>query len=99
MPVWYLSKDSGTILFRGKEIDFHSAKEALENGISMVHQELNPGITTFGDGQHVAGAISTKGMFVDQDKMYRETKAILMNWILISIRVRASVHYLFRKCR
>ncbi|MFV1084620.1 ATP-binding cassette domain-containing protein, partial [Klebsiella pneumoniae] len=34
-------KDSGTILFQGKEIDFHSAKEALENGISMVHQELN----------------------------------------------------------
>ena len=33
-------KDSGTILFQGKEIDFHSAKEALENGISMVHQEL-----------------------------------------------------------
>lgn len=51
-------KDSGTILFRGKEIDFHSAKEALENGISMVHRELNLGITTFGDGQHVAGAIS-----------------------------------------
>lgn len=24
-------KDSGTILFQGKEIDFHSAKEALEN--------------------------------------------------------------------
>ncbi len=24
MPVWYLSKDSGTILFQGKEIDFHS---------------------------------------------------------------------------
>ncbi|ONG06386.1 sugar ABC transporter ATP-binding protein, partial [Escherichia coli] len=33
-------KDSGTILFQGKEIDFHSAKEALENGISMV-QEVN----------------------------------------------------------
>ena len=24
--------------FQGKEIDFHSAKEALENGISMVHR-------------------------------------------------------------
>ena len=34
-------KDSGTILFQGKEIDFHSAKEALENGVAMVHQELN----------------------------------------------------------
>ena len=34
-------KDSGTILFQGKEVDFHSAKEALENGVAMVHQELN----------------------------------------------------------
>ncbi len=34
-------KDSGTILCQVKEIDLASAKEALENGISMVHQELN----------------------------------------------------------
>ncbi len=99
MPVWYLSKDSGTILFRGKEIDFHSAKEALENGISMVHQELNPVLQRSVMDNMWLGRYPTKGMFVDQDKMYRETKAILMNWILISIRVRASVHYLFRKCR
>ncbi len=31
-------KDSGSIVFQGKEVDFHSAKEALENGISMVHR-------------------------------------------------------------
>lgn len=99
MPVWYLSKDSGTILFQGKEIDFHSAKEALENGISMVHQELNLVLQRSVMDNMWLGRYPTKGMFVDQDKMYRETKAILMNWILISIRVRASVHYLFRKCR
>ena len=34
-------KDAGTIIFQGKEINFHSAKEALDNGVSMVHQELN----------------------------------------------------------
>ncbi|MDN6633754.1 MAG: ATP-binding cassette domain-containing protein, partial [Enterobacterales bacterium] len=34
-------KDSGRILFQGKEINFKSAKEALEHGVSMVHQELN----------------------------------------------------------
>lgn len=92
-------KDSGTILFQGKEIDFHSAKEALENGISMVHQELNLVLQRSVMDNMWLGRYPTKGMFVDQDKMYRETKAILMNWILISIRVRASVHYLFRKCR
>ena len=92
-------KDSGTILFRGKEIDFHSAKEALENGISMVHRELNPVLQRSVMDNMWLGRYPTKGMFVDQDKMYRETKAILMNWILISIRVRASAHYPFRKCR
>lgn len=76
MPVWYLSKDSGTILFQGKEIDFHSAKEALENGISMVHQELNLVLQRSVMDNMWLGRYPTKGMFVDQDKMYRETKAI-----------------------
>lgn len=65
----------------------------------MVHQELNLVLQRSVMDNMWLGRYPTKGMFVDQDKMYRETKAILMNWILISIRVRASVHYLFRKCR
>ena len=69
-------KDSGTILFQGKEIDFHYAKEALENGISMVHQELNLVLQRSVMDNMWLGRYPTKGMFVDQDKMYRETKAI-----------------------
>lgn len=65
----------------------------------MVHQELNLVLQRSVMDNMWLGRYPTKGMFVDQDKMYRETKAILMNWILISIRVRASAHYLFRKCR
>ena len=34
-------KDEGTILLDGKEINFSGPKQALENGIAMVHQELN----------------------------------------------------------
>ncbi len=34
-------KDEGTILLDGKEINFSGPKEALENGVAMVHQELN----------------------------------------------------------
>ncbi len=34
-------KDSGSIIFQGQEIEFKSSKEALEQGVSMVHQELN----------------------------------------------------------
>ena len=34
-------KDEGTVFLNGKEVNFSSPKESLENGIAMVHQELN----------------------------------------------------------
>ena len=34
-------KDEGTIFLDGKEVNFSGPKDALENGIAMVHQELN----------------------------------------------------------
>ena len=34
-------KDEGKIYLNGKEISFSGPKDALENGIAMVHQELN----------------------------------------------------------
>jgi methyl-galactoside transport system ATP-binding protein len=33
-------EDSGEILLKGKGVKFHSAKDALEAGVSMIHQEL-----------------------------------------------------------
>ena len=34
-------KDEGTVFLEGKEVSFSGPKDALENGIAMVHQELN----------------------------------------------------------
>lgn len=34
-------KDDGVIILDGKEVNFSGPKDALENGIAMVHQELN----------------------------------------------------------
>ena len=34
-------KDEGAILLDGKEVNFSGPKDALENGVAMVHQELN----------------------------------------------------------
>ena len=34
-------KDEGNIYLDGKEVNFSGPKDALENGIAMVHQELN----------------------------------------------------------
>lgn len=35
------AKDSGRIYLDGNEVNFKNSKEALENGVAMVHQELN----------------------------------------------------------
>ena len=34
-------KDEGIIILDGKEVNFSGPKDALENGVAMVHQELN----------------------------------------------------------
>ena len=70
------SKDSGSILFQGQEVNFSSAKEALENGISMVHQELNLVLQRTVMDNMWLGRYPVKGLFVDHGKMYRDTKNI-----------------------
>ena len=37
-----LRKDSGTIVYKGRECDFHAPKESLDAGISIITQELSP---------------------------------------------------------
>ncbi|PIJ50576.1 galactose/methyl galactoside ABC transporter ATP-binding protein MglA [Erwinia sp. OLTSP20] len=69
-------KDAGRILFQGNEIDFKSSKEALENGVSMVHQELNLVLQRSVMDNMWLGRYPRKGFFVDQAKMYRDTQAI-----------------------
>jgi ABC-type sugar transport system, ATPase component len=39
------SKDAGSIVLDGKEVRFKTSREALENGVAMVHQELNQALT------------------------------------------------------
>ncbi|QEH49099.1 galactose/methyl galactoside ABC transporter ATP-binding protein MglA [Aggregatibacter actinomycetemcomitans] len=70
------AKDEGDILFLGKPVNFKTSKEALENGISMVHQELNLVRQTSVMDNLWLGRYPLKGPFVDHAKMYRDTKAI-----------------------
>ncbi|SSY80094.1 galactose/methyl galactoside ABC transporter ATP-binding protein MglA [Alysiella crassa] len=70
------AKDSGSIQFLGKEANFTNAKEALENGISMVHQELNLVKQLSVMDNLWLGRYPTKGIFVNHKKMYDDTKAI-----------------------
>ncbi|QLB12694.1 glucose ABC transporter ATP-binding protein /galactose ABC transporter ATP-binding protein [Bisgaardia hudsonensis] len=70
------AKDEGEILFLGKPVDFKTSKEALENGISMVHQELNLVRQSSVMDNLWLGRYPLKAGFVDHAKMYKDTKAI-----------------------
>lgn len=69
-------KDSGSILFQGQEVDFKGSKEALEHGVSMVHQELNLVLQRSVMDNMWLGRYPAKGFFVDQNKMLKDTQAI-----------------------
>jgi len=69
-------KDQGEIIFRGKEVNFNSPKEALENGVSMVHQELNQVLQRNVMDNIWLGRYPKKGFFIDEKKMYEDTKNI-----------------------
>lgn len=66
-------KDAGKILLDGTEINFHSTKEALENGVSMVHQELNQVLQRNVLDNIWLGRYPKKGLFIDEKKMYEDT--------------------------
>lgn len=68
--------DSGEILFKGEKVQFQNPKQALDHGVSMVHQELNQVPETTVMENIWMGRMPKKGMIVDDAKMYRDTKAI-----------------------
>lgn len=69
-------KDGGKVLLEGKEINFRNAKEALENGVAMVHQELNQVRQRTVVDNIWLERYPKKGFFVDEKKMYEDTVSI-----------------------
>ena len=73
------SKDSGKIYLEGKEVNFKNSKEALENGVAMVHQELNQALKRNVMDNMFLGRLPTvaKGVpITSEKKMYKATKDI-----------------------
>ena len=71
------SKDSGNIYLEGREINFKSSKEALTNGVAMVHQELNQALKrSVMDNIWLGRYPQIGGVMVNEKKMYRDTMAI-----------------------
>ncbi len=71
------NKDSGSIFLEGKEINFKNSKDALENGVAMVHQELNQALKRNVMDNIWLGRYPKKaGIMVDEKKIYNDTKKL-----------------------
>ena len=71
------AKDGGQIFLEGKEINFKNSKEALENGVAMVHQELNQALKRNVMDNLWLGRYPLKaGVMVDEKKIYDDTVAL-----------------------
>lgn len=69
-------KDSGTITYEGKEVEFLSPKEAQDAGIVIVHQELNMmGHLTVAQNIFIGREFMNGGL-IDDDKMNQEAKKL-----------------------
>lgn len=74
------TKDSGQVRFEGKDVNFMSARDALDAGISMIHQELSPiPEMTVAENVYLGREDRLiKGLpLVDKAKMERKTQELL----------------------
>ncbi|MBQ9663153.1 MAG: ATP-binding cassette domain-containing protein [Oscillospiraceae bacterium] len=70
-------KDDGHIYLEGKEVNFKSSKEALLNGVAMVHQELNQALKrSVMDNIWLGRYPTVGGVMVDEKKMLKDTRAV-----------------------
>lgn len=70
------SKDSGEIYIEGESINFKNPKEALDNGVAMVQQELNQALTRSVKDNLWLGRYPTNGFLVNEREMSQRTKEI-----------------------
>ena len=69
-------QDEGEFYLEGEEFNFTDPKHALENGVSMVHQELNQVNQRTAVDNIWLGRYPKKGLFVDENKMLEDTEAL-----------------------
>jgi methyl-galactoside transport system ATP-binding protein len=77
------NQDSGEIVINGKKVDISNSKVALDNGISMIHQELHP-IPYRSVMENIwLGRFPTRNFIlfktVDHKKMYRDTEKLFQD--------------------
>ena len=72
------SKDAGHIYLEGREVNFKSSREALDNGVAMVHQELNQALKrNVMDNIWLGRYPRMKGLpLVSEKQMYADTMRV-----------------------
>lgn len=70
------AKDEGQISLEGKPINFRNPKEALENGVAMVHQELNQCLDRTVADNLFLGRYPTKAGVVDEARMLTDSNKL-----------------------
>ncbi len=70
------SRDEGQILLEGRPVEFRNPKEALENGVAMVHQELNQCLDRTIVDNLFLGRYPTRMGVVDEARMHKESLAL-----------------------
>ena len=70
-------KDEGNIFLEGREVSFSGPKDALENGIAMVHQELNQCLERNVVDNLFLGRYPTNSMgVIDEGRMKKEASEL-----------------------
>lgn len=69
-------RDQGDIILEGEHVEFSSARQALEHGVSMVHQELNQVRETRIMDNIWLGRFPIKNFLIDEGKMLQDTLEI-----------------------
>lgn len=69
--------DAGEVLLDGQKIECHNPREAMDHGIAMIHQELNPILDMQVFENVYIGRELKNGLLVDKKRMLDETRKLL----------------------
>jgi len=71
------TKDEGRVVYKGNEINLHSTAEALDLGITMIHQELSPVLEmTVAENIFLGREYLNSSKLVDQKRMRQESQQL-----------------------
>lgn len=84
------SKDKGTVIVSGEEINYTTPKEAQEGGIAIVHQELNMMNELTVAENIFIGRENTKGLLIDDKSLNQKAKE-LFDLLKVDINPKSKV--------